>query len=536
MVYIESFLNIPARYLMSPLPQKIKIVNIAFQHEEAQIIDMFESKLDGKEKKKANYALNMDKALTKIQKNLERGSIKVENTPKNGAKLVYMNPGEFKEVMDVFVNLKIGQKFTIGNLNVHVTENYEMEERVLRKVQHKLVLRLNRRVFPTSTTNATFHLYPTEQKLMIQGSIKAQSIGEKEFLLPFVKKVLAGKEASIAETNDAVAEADVVSKKRKKPSFPCDYCENSFMSITDHKKHVLTTHIVALETAKLVKNKDNLSPTSSPPTKKEKMACVTCGRQFSGQKYLNDHMKRHLQWAANVRRTPGAKPRLEETEEELMINDTGIEVGSKEFLDEIINAICPESDAQSPANGLEGAREASGQVQAGRVGLEVAREGSSLEISNWVDKKVVKQKRDPNLRALPSSVKAIVEEGSEEYVVRGDGPCLLRTAGAHLFGDENEGPQMARDLNTHLSYGRDYYEEKISADFPLTVTVGVNGEIARFENSNEYFDWLQESRRAAYKWSSCVDIMALSNMTHMDIDILVYEEGKVPEIRSFKYF
>ena len=183
---------------MSPLPQKMKILNISFGHEEAQIVDIVESKPEGKEKKKADYVLNMDKALTKIHKNLERGSIKVENTPKNGAKLVYMNPGEFKEVMDVFVDLKIGQKFTIGNLNVHVTDNYEMEEKALRKVQHKLVLRLTRRIFPTSTTNATFHLYPTEQKLMIQGSIKAQTMGEKEFLLPFIKKVLAGKEDSVA--------------------------------------------------------------------------------------------------------------------------------------------------------------------------------------------------------------------------------------------------------------------------------------------------------------------------------------------------
>ena len=68
--------------------------------------------------------------------------------------------------------------------------------------------------------------------------------------------------------------------------------------------------------------------------------------------------------------------------------------------------------------------------------------------------------RDPNLRELPNSVKALVEEESEEYVVKGDGSCLLRTAASHVLGDEDQGPQMARDLNSHLSNYRPVYEEK----------------------------------------------------------------------------
>ena len=62
-----------------------------------------------------------------------------------------------------------------------------------------------------------------------------------------------------------------------------------------------------------------------------------------------------------------------------------------------------------------------------------------------------KIKRDPRLQELPKSVKPLVEVGSEEYVVKGDGPCLLRTTAAHTMGDENEGPQLARDKNTHMS-------------------------------------------------------------------------------------
>ena len=77
-------------------------------------------------------------------------------------------------------------------------------------------------------------------------------------------------------------------------------------------------------------------------------------------------------------------------------------------------------------------------------------------------------------------------------MVKGDGLCLLRTTAMHVMGDENEGPQLARDLDTHLSANRGYYEDKLSADFPLTVTIGIRGETKIFEHSSDYFDWLQE--------------------------------------------
>ena len=35
-------------------------------------------------------------------------------------------------------------------------------------------------------------------------------------------------------------------------------------------------------------------------------------------------------------------------------------------------------------------------------------------------------------------------------------------------------------------------------------------------------------------WRGCVDVIATSNMTNMEIDIIIFEEGKVPEIRIFK--
>ena len=139
--------------------------------------------------------------------------------------------------------------------------------------------------------------------------------------------------------------------------------------------------------------------------------------------------------------------------------------------------------------------------------------------------------KDPNLRELPADVKPLVEKDSKEFIVTGDGPCLLRTTAAHMYGDEEEWPQLARDLNTHQALYRGYWEDKISADFPCTITVGVNGETKELANSTEYFDWLQESRSAAYLLMSCIDVMALKNM---NIDIIIHENGLSPAIQKYE--
>ena len=128
----------------------------------------------------------------------------------------------------------------------------------------------------------------------------------------------------------------------------------------------------------------------------------------------------------------------------------------------------------------------------------------------------------------------LVKPNDEEYVVKGDGPCLLRTAAAHIGGDENGGLQLARDLNTHLAEYRPIYEEKISADFPLLVTIGVKGVTKLFNTCQEYFDWLAESEEAIFMWRGCVDVLAISNMAHMEIDIVVHEDGLKPELQSYK--
>ena len=82
-------------------------------------------------------------------------------------------------------------------------------------------------------------------------------------------------------------------------------------------------------------------------------------------------------------------------------------------------------------------------------------------------------------------MKKVIGEDRMEYVVKGDGPCLLRTTAAHLEGDEYKGIELARDLNTHLALNREVYKDKLSSsDFPMTVTIGVKGKTKTFTNAD----------------------------------------------------
>ena len=62
----------------------------------------------------------------------------------------------------------------------------------------------------------------------------------------------------------------------------------------------------------------------------------------------------------------------------------------------------------------------------------------------------------------------------------------------------------------------------------------MKGETKLFNNCEEYFDWLAESKEAVYMWRGCVDVLAISNMAHMEIDIVVHEDGLKPELQTYK--
>ena len=76
---------------------------------------------------------------------------------------------------------------------------------------------------------------------------------------------------------------------------------------------------------------------------------------------------------------------------------------------------------------------------------------------------------------------------------------------------------------------------KIEADFPMTVKIGTGGKTKTFQKGqeNKFFDWLAESRDSIYMWRGCVDIIGLTNLCQMDIDIIVHMEGTNPEVKHF---
>ena len=53
---------------------------------------------------------------------------------------------------------------------------------------------------------------------------------------------------------------------------------------------------------------------------------------------------------------------------------------------------------------------------------------------------------------------------------------MIGTTVVHIEGDTANTMILSRDLNTHIATYRLYYLPKIEADFPMTVTIGTNGD------------------------------------------------------------
>ena len=127
-----------------------------------------------------------------------------------------------------------------------------------------------------------------------------------------------------------------------------------------------------------------------------------------------------------------------------------------------------------------------------------------------------------NVKELPEIVKRKCPD-SKEYCVIGDGACCLNCLAAWIFLDPKEGPTLGRDLNTHIAEYRPYYKNKLS--FSLTITNG-GGERQVFEEGEEdkFFNTLVTSSAASYMWRESHDMIALSNFTNMEVEVIVYDQ------------
>ena len=135
---------------------------------------------------------------------------------------------------------------------------------------------------------------------------------------------------------------------------------------------------------------------------------------------------------------------------------------------------------------------------------------------------------------LPPEVRHMYDD-SKEYHVSGDGACCLNCLAAWIYLNVKEGPALSRDLNTHMGEYREYYKDKIS--FPLTITLA-GGERRIFDVGEEdiFFDTLVASPDVTYMWRGCADLIAIANLTKMDIEVVVYDQTiKVVELPTQQY-
>ena len=138
-------------------------------------------------------------------------------------------------------------------------------------------------------------------------------------------------------------------------------------------------------------------------------------------------------------------------------------------------------------------------------------------------------KKPLHLKELPIQLKNLPQfKDSFIYKVPGDGACCPTSTSLHLWLDKRRGTELARDLNTHIGMHREYYEPKLL--FPIIVEIGIGGKTETFEDTDgdkeRFFDWLVTSKEGAYMWREGVDVLAISNLCNMEVDVVKVDTNK----------
>ena len=250
---------------------------------------------------KAFYTMDKDKQVKRLKINLERETyeIKVEQTPKGGATNITMNPAPFLILLKHLETVRPGQKSRIGKVTATVKENIELREAKGMKVHTKIVMEMQLSQSPGAKTKPTVHLFPGDSKVEIQGSNAAQERAANEYFVPLLKKLLKGNEVVVEKIMKAIAETKDQTKKRKPKhnTLDCNLCECKFISEIDLRGHRARIHAITL-----------VSPTASPPSKKEKpnedviyipgkcheeFECDVCASKYENKNEMDSHMANH---------------------------------------------------------------------------------------------------------------------------------------------------------------------------------------------------------------------------------------------------
>ena len=366
---------------------------------------------------------------------------------------------------------------------------------------------------------------------LVSGDLNEESIMKLE-KKPFDKTIGKFKPSDCTQCGKTFVNSHGVSVHMAKiHERKCAGCQNTFQTTNELKVH---EEVCKLKTPiSKMKQERKTESTSKEETKPVSLQRKTFNCENCKFKGISVHsLESHIQIEHEENVSPD--PKRYKAEQELPVEDTlqilkSLTVGGEEDMavTEIDTQKKRKREVLQNLNSNENTAKETTEV------LETHKKDNLVE--NETCKKDNLVEKDPNLRSLPDEVKKILGDDNREYIVKGDGPCLLRTTAAHIEGDEDKGIEMARNLNTHLALNRELYKEKLSSiDFPMEVTIGVKGQTKSFSNSDEYFDWLQEAKEAAYMWRGCIDVMAICNMAQMDIDIIIHEKGHKAQLRSFE--
>ena len=262
----------------------------------------------------------------------------------------------------------------------------------------------------------------------------------------------------------------------------CDHCEYTDHSKTNLRKHIKTEHTPIRNESIQFMNK----ATSNEDTDTENVL-INLEKTSWEEKRVEDELM-------DINNTIREEPTSHEAEEPM-------EIGSQQIIDEV-----------NKSNEIEKNQTKLSKRKRKRKKL------STLES--------IRNTLPDGLKPIPENIKHFTSQDSLILSIKGDGACALNAASAHIFEDQSQGRRFRSILNNHMERKFPFYSQKIS--FPYERQVGVAGKTVRFDNSEEYLQYLR-SNEAQLLWSDAEELIAIANLYQMDIRVITTKGPEDPE-------
>ena len=105
--------------------------------------------------------------------------------------------------------------------------------------------------------------------------------------------------------------------------------------------------------------------------------------------------------------------------------------------------------------------------------------------------------------------------------VRGDGRCLENCTAIHTKGDEKEGIEIRKMINTHVADNWEgYWKNKIGLPYKDTVLVDGKQEAIENKTDEEMIEFLR-SENAQKVFSKGHQLIAIANLFNINISLLL---------------